>query len=272
MSLSRSVRGTVVVLAVSLTLAAVVRVLLRPPAATEGPRVVDDIDLTGQMRGVVFEAVQATGALATIGPETTSQEILRRRERVNAMVEGCRRLVQMLSESETSWIPVSEAQILLEHVADFGDYALQQTPTLQVAASEAAGAESTETNPDITGMTPETTRTLAVRGSQLLKESQELQQTVRQAALGAVFTRGTWLGFEAKDYLLGLVLISCVTGIAFVWRFRKLLDVPAFETVCNDLQLQAERHPQQAVDRCYNLSKTLLQLADRFLVRAHSTK
>ena len=171
----------------------------------------DDVDLAGQMRGVVGETIHSVTTLSSMTPETTTEQIVRRRERVLTLVEGCTRLADSLNEAETSWVPVLEAQLLLKHAAEFGTDALSRFPTQQVTARAASGVSSTETRPDVSGITPEAVSILQLRAKQLLDESELLQQNVKQAALTAAFTRGTWLGFQARDYLLALLFIVCVS-------------------------------------------------------------
>lgn len=272
MDLSRTFWVSTTTFVTSFILAALVWLLLRPPEATAGPAVVDDIDLTGQMRGVVQETVHAVSTLSSMTPATTTQEIVQHRERVAALVEGCERLAKSLEEAETSWIPLSEAQLLLKHAAEFGTDALSRIPTQQVTARVSAGASPTETRPDMTGITPEAVSILQSRANQLLKESAVLQQNVRQAALTAAFTRGIWLGFQARDYLLALMLIVCVTGSISLWQCRNRLKVSPFGMLHSDLKLQSEQHPNEAVDECYRLSKELLKLADQILVSVHPSE
>lgn len=272
MNLSQNFWIAVGTFAVSTCLSVAVWSFVRPPAATAVKRIATEIEMTGQMRGVVEEAVLAVEALTKIRSNTASAEIQRRRERTMAMVEGCVRLAQTLSDDESSWIPVAQARLLLLHVEEFGRDALRRSPSLQVDERRAAEALSTETDPDMVGMTPETVQILETRAISMRKESLQLQQAVQRAAMAAASNRGSWLGFEAGDYLFAVILVNCLIGTFSVLQFRKCLEVVPFRMVEIDLKLLSEHHPQAALDSCYQLSETLLRLADQILDSVHSAK
>ena len=246
--------------------------LLRPPSSTAGVQVISAIDLTGQIRGAVAQTVQASRQLTTISAETSDEVVLQRRETVNGLMAGCERLGSTVKATDSAWIPVAEAVVLLSKTQEFAAAAIAKTPTRQITSQEAAGTRSLETDPDRTGMTRETVQLIESRAKDLLNESEDLLAAVQQSALRAAFSRGSWLGLEARDYLLACLLLAVVAGEWVTWQAQSRSATSPADAVMAELRLQAPADPRAAVERCYTQSGALLKLADEFLTKADFRK
>ncbi|HET6422731.1 MAG TPA: hypothetical protein VFG20_03555 [Planctomycetaceae bacterium] len=255
-----------------LTAAAIVWWWLRPPAATAGPKVIAAIDQIGQIRGAIASTLQAVRQLTTIDGQTSTEVVVQRREIVNGMIVACDRLGRSVKSSDSEWLPVADSVMLLSKAQELAEWTLTKTPTVQVTGAEAAGIESLETNPDRTGMTAETIAVVESRAVALQNDTDNLFVTVRQSALRAAFSRGMWLGLEARDYLLMCVLLSSLLGLVITWQAEAHWFTPPAQALEAELRLLASGEPRLAVDRCFARSGELLKLADTFLIQSELRK
>ncbi len=245
---------------------------LRPPTATAGPKVITAIDQIGQIRGAIASTLQAVRQLTTINEQTPTDVVVQRREVVNGMITACERLGSSVRSSDSEWLPVADSVMLLAKAQEFATWTLTKTPTVQVTGAAAAGVESLETNPDRTGMTRETMAVIESRAVALQNDADNLFTTMRQSALRAAFSRGTWLGLEARDYLLACVLLSVLLGLVITWQAEAHWFTPPAQALEAELRLLASGEPRLAVDRCFARSGELLKLADTFLIQSHLRK
>lgn len=256
--------------AASVCLATVVYFAVRAPAISNGEEVVADIELVGRIRGVVHQTILTIERLSEIKPTTTAAEIELSRERTTAMVEACARLSEQLAQHEESWVPVPSAQRLLDDAKEAGQDALGRCPTVQVDEVTAAAADSTETNPNLTGLNAESRTALQTSANQLRADSDRLLHALESDALDIVAARGTLFGFAARDYLLALLIVSVVVGGIILTKFRRRLQVDPYRMIENDLKLSSQTEPQKAMNRCYSMSASLLKLADQILRGVYS--
>jgi hypothetical protein len=185
---------------------------------------------------------------------------------------ACERLGGAVKDADSAWLPVAEAVVLLNKTREFAEFGLSQAPTRQVTARVAAGAASLETDPDKTGMTREIITVIESRASDLMNDAERLHVAVRQSALRAAFSRGTWWGLEARDYLLLCVFLAALIGWMMTWQARTLWETSPAQALEAELRLLAHGEPQAAVERCFARSGELLKLADTFLIQSKLRK
>ncbi|MEK6262340.1 MAG: hypothetical protein AABP62_27390 [Planctomycetota bacterium] len=230
------------------------------------------IDQNGQIRGVTFSTLQAVRQLSAIDGQTSTEVVVQRREAVNGMIAACERLGRSVKDSDSEWLPVADSVLLLAKTQEFAAWTLTKTPTVQVTEAAAAGIESLETNPDRTGITRETIAVVESRAGELQNDADNLFMTVRQSALRAAFSRGTWLGLEARDYLLACVSLTVLMGLVVARQAEAHSSTPPAQALEAELRLLANGEPLLALDRCFARSGELLELADTFLIQSHMRK
>lgn len=246
--------------------------LVRPPLSTAGSNVVKAIDLSGQIRGTVTQSVHAVRLLTTITDATPDDVVIQRREMVNGMVTACERLGDSVKAADSGWIPVAEAVVLLSKTREFAQAALVKTPTRQVTKQDVAAAGSLETDPDRIGMTRETVQLIESRANDLMSESDNLLDAIQVSASRAAFSRGTWFGLEARDYLLLCLMVAVVLGFWANWQAQAWSETAPAEALITELKLEATSDPDAAIERCYRQSAVVLNLADEILTQANIRK
>ena len=239
---------------------------VRPPQATSASAVFDDIDRIGRGHNVVLSTIRAVRQLASIQPDTPREEILGRRAQAEFALTQTDQLEQELRANPSQWIPVTEAQVLLEDCRQALRLALEQAPTGQTPDPQNV-AEDLARNADVEGLGPEVAGLLDARAEQLLRGLEQLQTRVQRALVSAMLARGRWLGLEAADMLAIAVCLSCLLGLVALSQASRQLRIPPQKVERMEIELIGRTDRLRAMDRCHQRVKELLEMADDFCRR-----
>lgn len=238
--------------------------LVRLPDDALPVKIVAGIDAAGQVRGLVSELLLPVRELAA-GTATSAEQIVALRSQVAYHRQLCQRLEAVIPTVERSWVPLGEAETLLRDCRELLSLADQSTPSGPVAAEQAASADSLETDPNRTGLTPEAAAALQARADQLQRGAEQLRQHVEQAAIVASAVQPTWLGYHAYDLALAALGAACLVSLAGLWEMNRRLRTAPTSALEIEAKLMAKTNRDRAVAFCHERSANLLRLANAFV-------
>jgi hypothetical protein len=253
-----SVVGFAALLAAGLAVWAYVR-----PQAEAAPEVMaDDIILIGQVQEIVDETAHGLRALEGINPEMPADQIVRHRNQMAGVVDAAGRLAARLESVRARWVPVAEASLLLQDCRSAGQDALARAPSGSVTARQAAAADPLDVHPDHVGMTLESRKILEARSTRITDAWEKTRGRVIQAIVQACSTRGTFLGFDGWDLLLGSLVLTVVAGAVTALSASAMLQTPPMQSIKLQLGRLARSSPSDALKQCHEQVYELMDVAD----------
>jgi len=265
MSFSNTFRITRFALIVLLASGLLVRFAVHAPTGAAAGRVVSGVDLVGQVRGLVGEVARNAQELAALDNKASSEEIARRRNALEAAGPAFERVRSQIGDAQSSWVSLGRVEILLKDAEAVAADTLRLTPSQPVSPKEATRTGATEADPNKTGFTEETRGIIDSRVAALLTDSDDLRKHVGQVAVEASEAKAALFGFRVPDLLTALLVISTVVALVNLYQAEVRLRAPPDKTLKIQLQLRAKSDVRAAIQRCYELSTELLELADRLL-------
>ncbi|MCY2995896.1 MAG: hypothetical protein NTY19_49805 [Planctomycetota bacterium] len=240
--------------------------IVRAPEGTSVDRILHDATLTGRVEQLVAETKHAVDTLAKQFPTVSPEELAGYRVQVKSVAAAADRLRKELDQQSSSWIPVDEANELLQRAEELSRDAWERT---QPPSPEAADAVDTptpgaETDADAAlDHTPaEVAKLLHARVLQLDRQATQLRTRIEHAVLEGMLARGTFLGLETWQWLLGALVVSGLLGTGVLQHAAWRLRLPPEKLLRVELELIGRSDRRAAVQACQERVRDLLDLAD----------
>lgn len=249
-------------------LATGIAMFVRPPSEAAGPRVVEDVEKTGQLRFLVSECTVACRAAILLTAESPQSEYNSIRAKLRTLSDSSQRLQTAIEGTNETWIPVDEAALLLEDAAQVLSITLSKIPTVPVPEQVSVAAHVLVTDVDKVGLTPESKLLIENQLQRLEEQSREVRANVEQSVLMASRAKESIIGFETKYVLLTIILFSSCISLLTTYRASVTLSVPPGKALESQLKLKARLHPTQAIEGCYDQSRRILQVADEIFTKS----
>ena len=272
MSFRKTFRMTRIVLIALLALGLLIRICVRKPAGAAPARVAAGIDLVGQARRLVDEVAHSAQALVALDNEASAEEITQRRSALEAAGRAFQPVKAQIDEAPSSWVPLGRAKTLLEDAEEVAAEALRLTPSQPVSPDAAAAVDPLADDPNKTGFTEGAREIIESRVAALLTKSDGLRDEALRVAVDASETEATLLGFPVPNLLTAFLVISTALALVKLYQDEVRLRAPPEQTLKTQLKLKAKSDGRGAIQRCYELSTELLELAERLLAQTGQAK
>lgn len=254
------------------------------PEGTSSDRILRDVTLFGRVDELVRETTAAVRSLAAALGSATEEDLTAPRGQLASIQLAGRRLQQDLEEHRSSWIPVEEASDVLKRSLELCRDTWDRTAAVTAAAAaekaapptagaagpkadapaaaETASAAASEAASPPPLSPAEIAALLTERQKQLLAQAERLRTRVEQAITEGMLARGTFLGWESGQWLLGALILATLVGLIVAVHALRRARLAPERLERMELELVGRSDRRAALQKCHERVRDLLDFAE----------